>query len=96
METYFVHPEQQNHDGSRRYIQVSTRHERGRKRFEWHAFTIDMPGTWWEDKYNCHVDGCDYKCDTMEAALERGAYFYGGDHQFQFINQPFGLYGNQR
>ncbi len=96
MEIYFVHPVEKNADGSRQCIKVSTRFERGRKRWEHRAFTIDLPGTWWEDKFNCHVDGCDYPCDTMEAALERGAYFYCKPHTFQFINEPFGNYGNQR
>jgi len=95
MEIYFVHPVEKNADGSRQTIRVSSRFERGRKKFEWHKFTIDLPGTWWEDKFNCHVDGCDYACDTMESALERGAAFYCKPHQFVFTNDKFGMYGNQ-
>lgn len=29
-------------------------------------FSVDEPGAWWEEKWNCHVDGCDYPCESRE------------------------------
>lgn len=42
-----------------------------------HVFSIDEPGAWWEDQWNCHVDGCDYHCESREAAIARGAEYHG-------------------
>jgi hypothetical protein len=88
MKTYFVHPADNQH------IDVTTRHERGGKRFEFLMFIVDLPGRWFEDKYNCHVDGCDYPCDTLEDALERGAYFYSEPHTFVNVNERYGEFRN--
>ena len=42
-----------------------------------HLFSVDEPGAWYEDEWNCHVDGCDYPAPTREAAINRGMYYYG-------------------
>ena len=30
-------------------------------------FSIDEPGAWFEDKWNCHVDGTDYEFATRSS-----------------------------
>lgn len=40
-------------------------------------FSIDEPGAWWDDHWNCHVDGCDIKAEDMVDALSIGTRFYG-------------------
>lgn len=42
-----------------------------------HLFSVDEPGAWWDDMWNCHVDGCDYPVPTKEAAINRGMYVLG-------------------
>ena len=43
------------------------------KRKEEHYFSVDEPGAWFEDKWNCHADGMDFPCDTREEAIRKGA-----------------------
>lgn len=38
-----------------------------------HYFSVDEPGAWFDDQWNCHVDGCDYPCATREEAVQLGA-----------------------
>lgn len=38
-----------------------------------HYFSVDEPGAWWEEEWNCHVDGCDYPCNSRQEAIEKGA-----------------------
>lgn len=45
-------------------------------------FLVDEPGAWWEDEWNCHVDGCDYPCKSRKEAIEKGAKFWG-DEEFK-------------
>lgn len=47
-----------------------------------HYFSVDEPGSWFEDEWNCHVDGCDYPCKSRQEAIERGAKFWG-DEEFK-------------
>jgi len=42
-------------------------------------FLIDEPGAWFEDKWNCHVDGTDYEFDTKEEAIRWGFHVEGID-----------------
>lgn len=44
-----------------------------------HLFSVDEPGAWWENDWNCHVDGCDYPAPTKEAAIKRGMHVRGYD-----------------
>ena len=46
---------------------------------EVHAFSIDEPGAWWDDEWNCHVDGTDYPFATREEAIRWGAHVLGYD-----------------
>ena len=46
---------------------------------ESHYFSVDEPGAWWDTKWNCHVDGCDYPCESKKDAIDRGAAFWGYD-----------------
>lgn len=41
------------------------------------AFLIDEPGAWWDDKWNCHVDGQDFPCDTRDEAIVKGLHSLG-------------------
>ncbi len=44
------------------------------KECEEHYFSVDEPGAWyWDEKWNCHVDGCDYPCASREEAIRKGA-----------------------
>ena len=81
-EIYYIHPIVNNHI----WITVK-RHYKGRDKM-FPVFQIDLPGRWYEDEYNVHVDGCDYQCATLEEALHRGAYYYHGDRQeeYEFAN----------
>ena len=36
-------------------------------------FSVDEPGAWWTESWNCHVDGCDYPCASREDAIRTGA-----------------------
>lgn len=38
-----------------------------------HYFSVDEPGAWFDNEWNCHVDGCDYACESREAAIQKGA-----------------------
>lgn len=37
------------------------------------CFSVDEPGAWFDDRWNCHVDGCDHPCDSREEAIRIGA-----------------------
>lgn len=41
----------------------------GKKRLEDTIFLIDEPGAWFDDKWNCHVDGMDFPFDTREQCI---------------------------
>ena len=40
-------------------------------------FLIDEPGAWWDDKWNCHVDGCDYAFNNRENCIIWGLCVMG-------------------
>lgn len=40
-------------------------------------FLIDEPGAWFDDKWNCHVDGTDYPMNSRENAIIWGLYVHG-------------------
>lgn len=40
-------------------------------------FTIDAPGAWFPDSWNCHVDGCDNEFKTLKEAVEYGCLVCG-------------------
>ena len=42
-------------------------------------YMVDTPGTWDKEKWNLHVDGCDYLHNTLEDAIKQGADFYDYD-----------------
>lgn len=44
-----------------------------------HLFSIDEPGAWWDDCWNVHVDGCDYKADSKLEAIYKGMRVRGKD-----------------
>ena len=48
-----------------------------KRQVETHIFSIDEPGAWFDDKWNCHVDGTDYPFDTKEQAILHGLYVLG-------------------
>lgn len=44
-------------------------------------FSIDEPGAWFEDKWNCHVDGTDYEFATRDEAIEWGIRVLVGERE---------------
>ena len=44
-----------------------------------HYFSVDEPGAWWDEEWNCHVDGCDYPCKSREEAIKKGARFWNSE-----------------
>lgn len=44
---------------------------------EIHICSIDEPGAWWEDKWNCHVDGTDKAFSSRWTAIIWGLTVYG-------------------
>ena len=38
-----------------------------------HYFSVDEPGAWFDDKWNCHVDGTDNPLGSREEAIRWGA-----------------------
>ena len=47
------------------------------KTIEVHSFSVDEPGAWWDDEWNCHVDGMDFPCKSRDEAIKIGAGNYG-------------------
>ena len=54
-----------------------TADEGKRTEYEVHICSIDEPGAWWEDKWNCHVDGTDKEFNTRDEAIIHGLYVMG-------------------
>ena len=50
---------------------------------EIHVFSVDEPGAWFDDCWNCHVDGMDFECATREDAIERGLSHYGYNNNYK-------------
>lgn len=72
--TIYFHSDQ----GCRRGCHVVSRGTVYRGKMELQRlFSVDEPGAWWDDQWNCHVDGCDYPVPTKEAAINRGMYILG-------------------
>lgn len=44
---------------------------------EVHICSIDEPGAWFDDKWNCHVDGTDYPFKSREKCIIWGLTVYG-------------------
>lgn len=51
---------------------VSIRTGKGRKTEKRLYFSVDEPGAWFEREWNCHVDGCDYPCESRREAIRKG------------------------
>lgn len=54
---------------------VSRKGSRDIEEIRW--FTIDAPGSWFLDSWNCHVDGCDNEFKTLKEAVEYGCLVCG-------------------
>lgn len=61
---------------------------------------VDEPGTWWdgEDEWNCHADGCDYLCHSLEEAICRGVRIFDApdpqtgeypEYEFRYVVTPY-------
>ena len=63
-----------------------------------HCFSVDEPGAWFDDAWNCHADGTDHRCASREEAVRKGAEILY-DERFHgspavvvvFRKQPFRL-----
>lgn len=51
--------------------------EGGRAEREEMIFLVDEPGAWWEDEWNCHVDGTDYPFKTRDECIVHGLWVLG-------------------
>lgn len=67
---YYIHPATE--ERGLIYVTKILKDAKGNERLD-SAFLIDLPGHWDDEKYNLHVDGCDYLCDTLNDALKQGA-----------------------
>ena len=74
MKTYYIHPVEPGKPG-RPIHKVTTR--RVYKRYgreiteDVHAAWFDPPGTYWDDEWNLHYDGCDYHCKDIEECKKK-------------------------
>lgn len=60
--------------------------KRGKTNYHLTAW-IDPPGTWYDDEYNVHIDGCDYPYSSMDECLARIKYFFEPEEvEIQFAN----------
>ena len=88
MITYYIHPVIEQH------IWITRIYGNGKKAKRQIAFQIDMPGRWFDDEYNCHVDGCDYACKDLDEALKKGAEVLknvGQKYEFVHTDDEFDL-----
>lgn len=46
-------------------------------------FSIDEPGAWFDDCWNCHVDGMDFECATRDEAIDRGVRFWDSENDYK-------------
>lgn len=46
-------------------------------------FSIDEPGAWFEDKWNCHVDGVDYEFATRDEAIRWGIHVWDSECDYR-------------
>lgn len=53
-------------------VSITRTDRRGRKSSA-HYFSVDEPGAWFDDSWNCHVDGCDHPCGSLQEAVATGA-----------------------
>lgn len=44
-------------------------HHNPKKQYTINFCWLDPPGTWYDDEWNVHIDGCDYKFSNREKAL---------------------------
>lgn len=71
---------------------VTRTYTRGKKSVTCLMAWIDPPGTYWDEEWNVHVDGCDYPHLSMEECRKRIADFYrtGADEiQFKETDEPY-------
>ena len=54
-----------------------------RKISERQWFSIDEPGAWFDDCWNCHVDGMDFECATRDEAIEKGIRFWDSESEYK-------------
>jgi hypothetical protein len=63
----------------------------------------DEPGTWFEgsDEWNCHADGCDYLCHSLEEAISRGVRIFDTadpltgeypEYEFRYVVTPYDFF----
>lgn len=45
-------------------------HHNPKKQHPVHFCWLDPPGTWYENSWNVHIDGCDYEFPDREKALD--------------------------
>lgn len=46
-------------------------------------FSVDEPGAWFDDCWNCHVDGMDFACATRDEAIEKGIRFWDSESDYK-------------
>ena len=69
MKVYEIHPIR--HDGGLPIHKVTTKSKRRGKEVDVHVAWFDPPGTYSEDEWNVHYDGCDYACKSIEECKQK-------------------------
>lgn len=62
------------------------RPDRRRKaELDMHVAWFDPPGTWYDDKWNVHYDGCDHPCASLEECKKKLGQLDG----FEYANGEY-------
>lgn len=81
MKEYLIHPPTRGvTPGLRPGLIIVSRRSVVRGKEELHrAFSIDMPGSWYDNAWNLHVDGCDHMFTNLDDCLYHGGHILDWD-----------------
>lgn len=81
--TYYIHPE--NQSGKRPVSVKAVRGVRKKTEYFHQVAWFDKPGSWLDDAWNLHYDGCDYTCDSLDECKEKLSQLDG----FEYVNGSY-------
>lgn len=91
MITFYYHTDKNCRKGCHPVSELKTYRN---KKYLRHRFSIDEPGAWFDDEWNCHVDGTDHPCGSKEEAIAIAAnYFCYG--QYQVVDTEIPMNGTE-
>lgn len=73
MKTLYIHPV--TPDCNKHHVSEKIT-KRGKTVYQ-HVAWFDPPGSWYEDEWNIHYDGCDHPCRDLEECKSRLVHFVG-------------------